>query len=127
MTEDATLRLSTLGHTWLIDLDGIVVHHNGYLTGDDRLLPGVKAFWASIPAGDAIILLSARAVERLPAALAFMQAQGLRVDRAIFGLPHGERILINDEKPSGLKTAFALNLQRDHGLGALDVKVSAEL
>ena len=31
-------------------------------------------------------------------------------------MPLGERILINDEKPSGLKTAFAINKKRDSAL-----------
>jgi hypothetical protein len=40
-----------LGHTWFIDLDGTILKHNGYLTNNDELLPGVKEFWNSIPAG----------------------------------------------------------------------------
>jgi len=28
-------------------------------------------------------------------------------------LPFGERILVNDKKPSGLKTAYAINKERD--------------
>ena len=36
------LLLSTLGHTWIFDLDGTIVKHNGYLIdGKDTLLPGV--------------------------------------------------------------------------------------
>jgi len=34
----------------------------------------------------------------------------------IFGLPQGERILINDMKPSGLITAYAINKNRDEAL-----------
>lgn len=49
------------------------------------------------------------------ASLAFLAAAGVRIDHAIFGLPPGERILFNDEKPSGLKTAHAINLVRDEG------------
>src|SRR5580698_7216498 len=108
MSPPLSVRLSTLQHTWLIDMDGVVSLHNAYLKGNEALLPGVRDCWNAIPAGDFIVLLSARSPEHLPAALAFMTAQGLRVDRAIFGLPHGERILINDIKPGGLKTALAL-------------------
>ena len=32
------------------------------------------------------------------------------------GMPTGERILINDIKPSGLRTALAINVKRDEGL-----------
>ena len=31
-------------------------------------------------------------------------------------IPFGERILLNDMKDSGLKTAYAINLKRDEGL-----------
>ena len=31
-------------------------------------------------------------------------------------MPNGERILVNDIKPSGLKTAYSYNLTRDTGL-----------
>lgn len=37
----------------------------------------------------------------------------MRYDGIIFGAPYGERILINDRKPSGLAMAIAVNAQRD--------------
>jgi hypothetical protein len=121
------LRLSGLGHTWLIDVDGVILSHNGHLHGDDRLLPGAHELWASIPESDCIVVLSARGEEHRAPTLAFLDAQGLRVDRALFGLPFGERVLINDMKPSGLKTALAVNLVRDAGLSGLAVEIAPEL
>jgi hypothetical protein len=119
-----TLVLSKLPHTWLIDIDGTILRHNGYIEEGDKLLPGVKDFWNLIPSQDTIILLSARPeIERAPT-LAFVERHGLRVDNAIFGLPKGERVLINDVKPRGLETAVALNLPRDQGLGGLDLVTS---
>ena len=39
------LTLSSLPHTWILDLDGTLVEHNGYkIYGKDRLLPGVRDF-----------------------------------------------------------------------------------
>ena len=39
------LILSTLAHTWILDLDGTIVKHNGYkLDGTDTLLEGAKEF-----------------------------------------------------------------------------------
>jgi hypothetical protein len=121
------LRLSTLPHTWLIDVDGVICPHNGYLRGGDTLLPGVRELWARIPAADCIILLSAREPELRAATLAFMAAQGLRVDQALFGLPVGERILINDAKPGGLLTAVSVNVARDQGLAEVSVELSSDL
>ena len=38
-----TLSLSKLPHTWILDLDGTIVKHNGYkLDGKDSLLEGAK-------------------------------------------------------------------------------------
>lgn len=115
--EDAGLRLSALPKTWIIDVDGVILHHNGHLAPDgDRLLPGVSEFWSRIPDGDTIIVLSARKEHERAATLAALQGWGLRCSAALFGLPPGERILINDAKPSGLVTAYAVSVPRDAGL-----------
>jgi hypothetical protein len=121
------ITVSTLAHTWLIDVDGTLLVHNGHLHGGDRLLPGVQAFWAKIPPDDMIVLLSARHEHEREAALALLDAAGLRYDQALFGLPRGERVLINDNKPGGLVTALAVCLARDEGLANLDVTLDPTL
>lgn len=121
------LVLSTLAHTWLIDLDGVICPHNGHLRGDESLLPGVRELWATIPAGDRVILLSARDPQYQTSTLALLAAEGLRIDHAIFGLPTGERILINDAKPKGLQTAHAINLVRDQGPTDIRIELSSDL
>jgi hypothetical protein len=121
------LSLSRLAHTWFIDLDGTVLAHNGHLSGDERLLPGVLSFWETIPPGDTVILLSARKDSEREASLRFIRECGLRYDLALFDLPTGERVLINDRKPSGLPTAFSVNVQRDEGLARLKVLVDPTL
>jgi hypothetical protein len=126
-TTAAPLRLSALPHTWLIDVDGTILKHNGYLEGGEVLLPGVRALWASIPDSDVIIILSARDEVDKPATLAFLKAEGLRFDQAIFGLPVGERIVINDVKPSGLVTALAVSVVRDQGLADCRVEIDPTL
>ena len=42
------------------DLDGTLVEHNGYKSGKDKLLPGVREFWSQIPETDYILILTAR-------------------------------------------------------------------
>lgn len=112
-----TLRLSTLPKTWLFDVDGTLVIHNGHLRPQgDELLPGVKEFFASLPAQDAVVLLTARKKELGPALEAFLTANGIRYDAILYGMPAGERILVNDCKPSGLLTAVAVNKKRDDEL-----------
>ena len=40
---DNEIVMSTLPKTWIFDLDGTIVKHNGYLLdGEDTLLPGVR-------------------------------------------------------------------------------------
>lgn len=124
---DQPIVVSPLGHTWLIDIDGTVLAHNGHLTGGDRLLPGVAEFWAQIPAGDVIVLMSARTDLERDGTLEVLRGHGLRFDHVLFGLPHGERVLINDAKPSGLATALAVNLARDEGLARLSVEIDPAL
>ena len=109
-------KLSTnLAHTWFIDLDGTILNHNGYINGNDYLLPGVKELWASIPINDYIVITTGREKEYEEISLKILKDNDLRYDHAIFGLPLGERIVVNDLKPEGLKTAIAWNVERNKG------------
>jgi hypothetical protein len=103
-----------LSHTWFIDLDGTILKHNGYLTGNDELLPGVKNLWELIPKEDFIIITTGRDEIYRESSLKILSDNGLRYNHAIFGLPFGERIVLNDVKPN-LKTAIAWNVERDKG------------
>lgn len=108
------LILSTLGHTWILDLDGTIVKHNGYkLDGVDTILPGAKEFLASIPEKDMIIFLTSRKEEYRNITEKYLNENNIRYDHIIFGAPYGERILMNDDKPSGLKMSLSLNSIRD--------------
>ena len=111
------LSLSPLGHTWFFDIDGTIVKHNGYkIDGVDTLLPGVKTFWDCIPQEDTIILVTSRKSADKEMTEGFLQSQGIRFDTVIYDLPYGERIIVNDNKPSGLNMSIAMSLERDHGL-----------
>lgn len=107
--------LSPLNHTWFIDLDGTLVKHNGYLMdGNDTLLNGAKSFLDNIPDADYIIITTSRTEEYKERTIEFLNQQKIRYNQIIFGLPYGERILINDDKPSGLKMSKAICLSRDN-------------
>lgn len=106
--------LSPLGHTWILDLDGTIVKHNGYkIDGYDTFLPGAKEFLDGIPDMDFIVFLTSRKEDSQQLTLNFLEQEKIRYDRIVFGAPYGERILINDRKPSGLPMAFAINTDRD--------------
>ncbi|RKW41384.1 MAG: hypothetical protein D8H95_34760 [Lachnospiraceae bacterium] len=110
------LKLSSLPKTWIFDLDGTILVHNGYKNGGDRILPGVKEFFDKIPETDYILILTARKEEVLESSIKFLKDNGIRYNEILADIPFGERILLNDMKDSGLKTAYAINLKRDEGL-----------
>jgi hypothetical protein len=124
MTE---LVLSPLGHTWFLDLDGTLVKHNGHLTeGRDTLLAGADALIEQIPSGDLVVIVTSRTEAHRDATVRFLADHGIRYDHIIFGAPFGERIVVNDAKPSGLRTAVSVSLNRDQG-PQLTVKVDESL
>ena len=107
------ITLSPLGHTWIFDLDGTLVKHNGYKEEGETLLPGAKELIGSIPNEDLIIIITARKEEYRDETEAFLQENGIRYDHIIFEAPYGERIVVNDRKPSGLDMSVAVNIDRD--------------
>lgn len=110
------LTLSTLPKTWIIDIDGTIAIHNGYKMGGDVLLNGVSEFFAQIPDTDMIIFLTSRKAAQKESLERFLSDHHIRFDQIIYDAPMGERILINDNKPSGLKMAYAINKKRDADL-----------
>ncbi len=110
------LTLSSLAHTWIFDVDGTICVHNGYKNGGDILLDGVKELFAQIPTEDMVVFITSRKADEKENLEHFLTKNGLRFDHIIYDAPMGERILINDDKPSGLKTAYAVNKKRDANL-----------
>lgn len=109
------LTLSPLRHTWILDFDGTLVIHNGYKTGDDTWLPGALDFLKSIPEDDLVIILTAREKTAREKTEKFLEEWNVKYDKIIFEVPMGERVLINDTKPSGLKCAYSVNPARNEG------------
>lgn len=106
--------LSTLPKTWIFDLDGTLVKHNGYLTdGQDVLLDGAREYLAGIPAEDTVLILTARDEAYEKTTKDFLDRNQIRYDRILFRMPAGERILVNDRKPSGISMAVAIDMDRD--------------
>lgn len=106
--------LSTLSKTWIFDLDGTIVKHNGYkIDGRDTLLQGAKEYLDAIPSEDKIVFMTSRTEEYRQLTLDFLKENGIRYDLVLFEMPMGERIVVNDRKPSGLDMAVAMNIDRD--------------
>lgn len=116
---DKVIELSPLGKTWILDLDGTLVKHNGYkLDGHDTLLPGTKDFLKNITDQDLVIIVTSRKEDIREETIAFLRENQIRYDHIIWNAPYGERIVINDKKPSGLRTAVAVNVERDSSVDA---------
>lgn len=108
------MTLSTLPKTWIFDLDGTLLKHNGYkIDGYDTLHPGVKEYIDSIPGADYILILTSRTEEYRNLTIDFLKKHDIRYDEILFNIPMGERIIVNDRKPSGIDMAVAINLERD--------------
>ncbi len=126
-TEKEQLKISKLGHTWILDLDGTLVVHNGYKTGEDKFLPGAKEFLLSISQNDYVLILTAREKEARKKTEKFLKDNGIRYNEILFEMPMGERILINDNKPSGLRCAYAVTPERNLGLKNLEIVTDENL
>lgn len=112
--EKYAVDLSPLPKTWILDLDGTIVKHNGYKTdGGDSFLPGAEDFLRAIPPCDMIVFITSRKRDAAGVTQQFLQDNNIRYDALIYDAPYGERILLNDDKPSGLRTAYAFCKPRD--------------
>lgn len=111
---DRKIVLSPLGHTWILDLDGTIVKHNGYIIdGFDSFLQGAKKFLKGIPEKDMIIFITSRTEKYRKITEEFLRINEIKYNSIIFNAPYGERVLINDTKPSGLRMGIALEKKRD--------------
>ena len=97
-----------------IDLDGTLLKHNGYkIDGQDTFLDGAKKFLDSISDEDMIIFLTSRKDNCKDETEAFLRNNNIRFNHIIYGAPYGERLLVNDDKPSGLCMCYGIRKTRD--------------
>lgn len=127
LLKENTLRLSALNKTWIFDFDGTLVEHNGYKTGEDKFLPGAKEFLQSIPKEDYILIMTAREKEARKKTEEFLHKNNIRYNEILFEIPMGERILFNDNKPSGLRCAYSISPERNQGLANINVIIDENL
>lgn len=112
---ESKIVLSTLPKTWIIDLDGTLVRHNGYKkSGEDELLPRAKEYMDRIPDSDYVLIMTAREEIYMESTIRFLADCGIRYDKILFNIPMGERIVVNDRKPSGIDMAIAINTDRNN-------------
>jgi mannose-6-phosphate isomerase-like protein (cupin superfamily) len=110
--------------TVFCDIDGTLLKHNGDpYSLEETILPGV---FESIREWEKrnyrIILTTGRRECFRKQTEELLGKLGILYDQLIMGLPNGDRVLINDKKPNGIRnTAYAVNLVRNDGLEHMDI------
>jgi hypothetical protein len=118
--------IENLPKTIICDIDGCIFKHMGNLCGmqTDKpvLLDGVKEkFDEWDKKAYRIILLTGRKESMREITENQLRLHGLFWDILIMGATRGQRVLINDLKPSNqTPTACAINLLRDKGLSGCE-------
>jgi|TARA_B100000029_G_scaffold514729_1_gene618754 hydroxymethylpyrimidine pyrophosphatase-like HAD family hydrolase len=117
--------------TIFCDIDGTLTEHPASsqdiskynLEQEMRVLPGTREkLWEWDKKGYFIILTTGRKEGMRKSTVEQLRKAGIIYDQLIMGFGGGDRILINDRKPdSGRDTASAINLDRDTGIGNLDL------
>ncbi len=112
--------------TIFLDIDGTILKYQGKLsaisTHPASILPGVLEKldeWEGM--GCQIILTTGRKESLRRLTEQQLTLLGIFYDQLIMGIGGGPRHLVNDKKPDGRITAFAHNVERDGGLGDVNV------
>lgn len=116
-----------LKKTWIFDLDGTIVKHRGYLEDKELVLNGVHDLLNNIPRTDMIIIITGRPKEDKEVTINNLKLLNIRYDHIIFDAGSGARILINDTKPSGYKTAHSFCAVRNFGIYTNDLNFFMEI
>ena len=108
--------------TIFCDLDGTLVKHSNPIDTQNpnlilEVLPGVHEKLKDWDMkGYTIIITTGRKESTRPATIKQLARAGIPYDQLIMGFGGGDRVLLNDKKPDGRITAYAINLDRDKGL-----------
>ncbi len=110
------ITLSPLRKSWFIDLDGTVLVHNKDVSKfDDQVIEKSLEFLSSIRE-DFIVFTTSRESKYKTKTEDFLEKNNIKYDAIIYDLPYGERLIINDNKPSGLVTAYSISVERNKGI-----------
>lgn len=118
--------------TIICDIDGTLIKHDGLYScvtlydaeeqEYNSTLPGVlKKFEEWEIKGYKIILLTGRKESMRANTESYLTSIGIFWDQLVMGVGGGPRYLINDRKPDGRETAFAINIERDKGLQDINI------
>jgi len=116
--------------TIFCDIDGTILYHHcegldGQVLRETKMLEGtIEKLREWDAAGHNIILVTGRRESLRGATVFELNKLGLYFDKLIMGIGGGDRILINDRKPTGRNTAYSYNLNRNSGIKNIDIEES---
>lgn len=106
--------MSNLPKTWILDLDGTLVKHNGYKEdGHDTLLDSANTVLKNIKEDDLVVIITSRKKKYKKLTENFLQEHKIRFDVIVYEAPYGERIVVNDNKDTGLRMAYSFGGPRN--------------
>ncbi len=110
----------------ILDIDGTLLEHSGTLS--EALKNQPKEICGSVATinkweeqGYHIVLLTGRKESMRQRTVEQLEQVGIIYDQLVMGVGGGTRTLINDMKPDGTKTAFAVNINRNQGIEHIDL------
>lgn len=113
--------------TIICDIDGTLVKHhppskNTSDIVDLELLPGtIEKLMEWDIKGYNIILITGRRESMRRVTEKQLAKIGVFYDKLIMGIGGGDRYVINDKKPDGRDTAYAVNLNRNEGINSIEI------
>lgn len=114
-------------YTIFVDFDGTCCYHwenlPEIMRHDSKILDGVFEKFQEWRSKDYYVVLTTARPESLREfTTRQIMEMGLYFDQLVMGLPTGPRVIINDEKPNGMLTAFAKCVKRNKGLRYVEVE-----
>jgi mannose-6-phosphate isomerase-like protein (cupin superfamily) len=114
--------MSVAPKTIFCDIDGTLLHHHGTIDDNAKkepiVLPNVLNSiqqWEKL--NYKIIIITGRKESARKATEEQLFNAGIVYDSLIMGITNGDRIILNDKKPNGIRnTTYAINLVRNKGL-----------
>lgn len=118
---------NTRPKTIICDIDGtLVYHHNPHMVSKsthkmELLVDTIEKLLEWERKGYNIILLTGRKESMRQVTEQQLRDIGIFYDQLIMGVGGGTRYLINDYKPTGEESAFAINVERNLGIGGINI------
>jgi hypothetical protein len=112
--------------TIFCDIDGTLIehfgsHHSQIKTHPILLEKTIDTIDQWDRKGYNIILTTGRRESCRDVTINQLESLGIFYDQLIMGIGGGERVLINDRKSDGRDTAFSYNIDRNKGVGNLNL------